>query len=168
MRGCAALRACTRTGFGPVLVRVGGLAGWHLKAVEADGRDATDSPLTVGPGTELAGVRVLLTQAATKLTGAVRNDRGEAVRDAVVVVFPDEEARWTFGSRFIRTARPDTEGRYELTALPPSNGYRIVALPSVEEGQAYDAEFLSSVRDRAERLALTEGETKAVDLRLRP
>jgi len=157
-----------RTSFGPVLLRVGGLAGWYLKAVEADGQDATDSPLTVGPGTELAGVRVLLTQAATKLTGAVRNDRGEAVRDAVVVVFPEEEARWTFGSRFIRTARPDTEGRYELTALPPSNGYRIVALPSVEEGQAYDADFLSSVRDRAERLALNEGETKAVDLRLRP
>ena len=27
-----------RTGFGPVLVRVGGPPGWHLKAVEADGR----------------------------------------------------------------------------------------------------------------------------------
>ncbi len=98
----------------------------------------------------------------------MRNDRGDAVVDAVVVVFPDDEARWTFGSRFIRSTRPDTEGRYELTALPPSNGYRIVAVPSLEDGQAYDPDFLASVRDSAERLSLTAGETKAVDLRLRP
>lgn len=157
-----------RTGFGPVLLRVGGAAGWHLKAVEADGEDVTDSPMTVAPGTELTGVRVLLTQSVTKLTGSVRNDRGDAVLDAVVVVFPDVETRWTFGSRFIRSTRPDTEGRYELTALPPSNGYRIVAVPSLEDGQAYDPDFLTSVHDSAERLSLTAGETKAVDLRLRP
>ena len=149
-------------------MRVGGLAGWYLKAVEADGQDTTDGPLTVAPGTELAGVRVLLTQASTKLMGSVRNDCGEAVLDAVVVVFPDDEARWTFGSRHIRTTRPDTAGHFELTGLPPSRAYRIVALTAIEDGQAYDPEFLSSVRDRADRLSLNEGEAKAVELRLRP
>ena len=157
-----------QAGFGPVLLRVGGVVGWHLKAVEADGDDATDTPLTVRPGTEVTGVRVLLTQSVTRLTGSVRDDRGNVVVDATVLVFPDDDARWTFLSRFIRTTRPDTGGRYELTALPPSNGYRIVVVPSLEDGRAFDPEFLDGVRDRAERLSLAEGETKAIDLRLRP
>ena len=102
------------------------------------------------------------------MSGSVRDDRGNAVVNATVLVFPDDDARWTFSSRFIRTTRPDTEGRFELAALPPSSGYRIVALPSLEDGQAYDPEFLSSVRNRADRLSLDEGEAKAVELRLRP
>jgi hypothetical protein len=156
-----------RVPLGPVLVRAG-IAGWYLKAVEADGQDATDTALNAAPGAEIDGVRVLLTQTVTTLTGSVRNDRGDAILDAVVVVFPDDEARWTFGSRFIRSTRPDTEGRYEFTALPPSNGYRIAAVPALEDGQVFDPDFLGSIRDRAERLALAEGETKAIELRLRP
>ena len=156
-----------RVPFAPVLVRPS-VAGWHLKAVEVGGEDTTDIPLTAAPGTELDGVRVLMTRTVTTLTGSVRNERGDVVVDAVVVVFPDDEARWRFGSRFVRSTRPDTDGRYEFTALPPSNGYRIVAVASLEDGQVFDPDFLGGIRDRAERLALAEGETKAVELRLRP
>ncbi len=112
-------------------------------------------------------MRVVLTQAVATVAGSVRDDRGNIVVDATVLVFPDDDTRWIASSRFIRTTRPDTEGRFELTALPPSGGYRILALPSLEDGQAFDPEFLTSVRDRAERLSLNEGEIKAVDLRLR-
>ena len=153
---------------GPVLVRPNGPPGWHLKSVVLDGEDVTDTPVTLGPGAAIDGVRVLLTQAVSTVSGSVRDDRGNLVLDATVLVFPDDDARWQFASRHIRTVRPDTQGRFEFAALPPSNGYRIVALPSLEDGQAFDPEFLASMRDRAERLALAEGETKAVDLRLRP
>ncbi|MGD9902365.1 MAG: carboxypeptidase regulatory-like domain-containing protein [Vicinamibacterales bacterium] len=150
-----------------VFVRPNGPPGWHLKSVVIDGEDVTDTPVPFGPGAAVDGVRVLLTQVVSTVSGSVRDDRGAVVLDATVVVFPDDETRWQFGSRLIRTVRPDTEGRFEFAALPPSNAYRIVALPTIEDGQAYDPEFLAGVRDRAERLSLVEGETRAVDLRLR-
>jgi hypothetical protein len=153
---------------GPIMLRASGPAGWYLKSAHVDGHDVADSPVTLAAGQRVDGVRVVLTRTRTTLSGSVRDERGNAVVDATVLVFPDDDARWTFSSRYIRTTRPDTEGRFEFSALPPSNGYRIVALPSIEDGQSNDPEFLAGVRDRAERLALAEGETKTVDLRLRP
>ena len=115
----------------------------------------------------MAGLRVVLTQSAATVSGSVRDDRGAAVLDATVVVFPDDEAAWRPQSRFIRSARPDTSGRFEIGGLPGSPAYRVIAVQSLEEGQASDPEFLATIRDRAERLSLNDGESKNLDLRLR-
>jgi hypothetical protein len=153
---------------GPILIRASGPAGWYLKSAHVDGQDIADSPVTLAAGQRVDGVRVVLTRTRTTLSGSVRDNRGNVVVDATVVVFPNDESRWAPMSRAIRSARPDTAGRFEISALPPSSDYRIVAVQGLEEGQASDPEFLADVRDRADRLALAEGETKTVDLRLRP
>jgi Carboxypeptidase regulatory-like domain len=152
---------------GPTLFRVGAPPGWYLKAVLHGGEDITDTPVPLNPGTDLQGVTIRLTQTASTVTGAVRDDRGNAVVDATVVIFPADDTKWTFSSRLIRTARPDTQGRFELKGLPPHAAYRLIAMQGVEDMQVFDPEFLTGIRDRAERLAVAEGETKAVDLRLR-
>lgn len=156
-----------RGALGPVLLQPNAPPGWHLKSVTLDGEDITDTPIALVPGTNVTGVRVLLTQAVTTVSGSVRDARGDTVLDASIVVFPDDEAKWSVNTRHIRTARPDTEGRFEITGLPPAANYRIVAVQGLEDGQAYDPEFLASVRDRSDRLALTQGEAKAVELRLK-
>jgi hypothetical protein len=153
---------------GPSYLRVTAPSGWYLKRIVLDGDDVTDTPLAFEPGAQVAGLRVVLTQAAATVSGSVRDDRGAAVLDATVVVFPDDEKLWRPQSRFIRTVRPDTSGRFDLTGMPGSPAYRVVAVQGLEDGQAFDPEFLASVRDRAERLALAEGEAKNLDLRLRP
>jgi hypothetical protein len=152
---------------GPSHLRVTAPSGWYLKRIVLDGDDVTDTPLAFEPGSQLAGLRVVLTQSAATVSGSVRDDRGAAVLDATVVVFPDDETLWRPQSRFIRTARPDTSGRFDLTGMPGSSAYRVIAVQGLEDGQAFDPEFLTSVRDRAERLALAEGEAKNIDLRLR-
>ena len=151
----------------PGYLRVSPPPGWYLKAILRDGQNLTDQPFALEPGTQMAGVRVVLTQVATAFSGSVRDDRGNAVLDATVVVFPDDDAQWTYQSRFIRTARPDTSGRFEIAGLPAGDGYRVVALQGLEDGQATDPEFLATLRDRSERLTLAEGESKSLDLRLR-
>lgn len=151
----------------PAYLRVVTPNGWYVKSITADGRDITDTPLALEAGTRLDGVRVVLTQTASSVSGSVRDDRGNAVLDTTVVVFPDDETRWTPQSRFIATARPDTTGRFTINGLPASNGYRVVAVQGLESGQAADPEFLASVRDKADRLSLNEGEAKTVELRLR-
>lgn len=151
---------------GPTLFRANA-QGWYVKSVEIEGDDVTDTPVTLVHGRDVRGVRILLTQSASSISGAVRDERGNAVLDATVVVFPNDDSKWTFSSRFIGTARPDTQGRFELRGLPAYDSYRIVAVQGLEGMQAYDSEFLSSVRDRAERLALGAGEAKAMDVKLR-
>ncbi len=153
--------------FEPSYLRLNLPTGWNLKAVLLDGQDVTDVPLAFAPGSRVSGLRVVLTQATTAVTGTVRDDRGEVVLDSTVVVFPADETKWSFYSRFIKTARPDTTGTFTFSALPPSKDYRVLAVQGLEEGQALDPEFLASIRDRAERLSINEGETKTLDLRLR-
>ena len=151
----------------PVLARVGAPPGWYLHSVLHNGEDITDTPVPVGPGVDVRGVRVRLTQRVSTVSGTVRDDRGQLVLDATVIVFPADDAKWGFASRFVRSARPDTQGRFELRTLPAYANYRVVAVQGLEDGQMYDPEFLSGLRDRADRLSLNEGETKALDVRLR-
>jgi hypothetical protein len=148
------------------LFRVNAPQGWTLKSVALAGQDITDVPTELPPGQSVSGMQIVLTKKTTTLSGAVADARGEPMLDATVVVFPANDRLWTFQSRFIRAARPDQEGTYRLSGLPPSEEYLIVAVQGLEDGQAGDPEFLASVKDAATRFSLADGETKAVDVKL--
>jgi hypothetical protein len=152
----------------PVFIRTSTPQGWMLKSVAVNGQDITDTPTEFQPGQPIAGVQIVMTKKVTTLSGLVTDTRGNPVLDATVVVFPASESLWTFQSRFVKTARPDQEGRYRLTALPGSEEYLVAAVQGLEEGQAGDPEFLASLRDAAAQFELAEGETKAVDVKLAP
>jgi protocatechuate 3,4-dioxygenase beta subunit len=103
---------------------------------------------------------------STTLSGAVLDGRGRPVTAGAVVVFPAEERLWTYQSRFIRLARADQSGRYEIKGLPPYDDYRLAAVQEAEDGQAGDPEFLAALKPAAATLSLNEGETKAADAKL--
>lgn len=151
----------------PGYLRVTPPRGWYLKAIERAGEDVTDRPIALDPGTRMAGLRVVLTQSASSVNGMVRDDRGNAVLDATVVVFPDDDTKWMFQSRYVSASRPDTTGRFEITGLPAYGDYRVIAVQGLESGFASDPDVLTQLRERAERLSLAEGETKALELKLR-
>jgi protocatechuate 3,4-dioxygenase beta subunit len=139
--------------------------GWTLRAVLLDGRDITDEPLQLSPGQTLTGLQIVLTNRLTDLSGTIVDSDGRAVLDASVVVFPADERLWTYQSRFVRVARPDQSGRYQITGLPPHDHYLAVAVQGLEDGQAGDPALLASLRDRATALRLGDG-SRIVDLRL--
>ena len=156
----------TLTGlFDPVLIRANAPQGWSLKQVLLGGQDVTDTPLEFTAGQPVNGLQVVLTDKITTLSGAVTDTRGGAITDATVVVFPADEKLWTFQSRFIRAARPDQEGRYQITGLPPYDNYLIAAVQGLEDGQAGDPDFLASIKNNASALRLNEGETKVADVK---
>ncbi|HYE85671.1 MAG TPA: carboxypeptidase-like regulatory domain-containing protein, partial [Vicinamibacterales bacterium] len=101
----------------------------------------------------------------TELSGRITGDRGLPQTDATVIVFADDASRWGFGTRYIRTARPDQDGRYTLRGMPPHD-YLVVAVTDIEPGQWQDPEFLESIKPQAVRVALGEGESRAQDLKL--
>lgn len=141
-------------------------SGWYLKAVLFDGDDITDSGMDFLPGRSYDGLQVVFTQKATDLSGVITDDRSKPVLDASAVIFPADSQRWTPSSRYVRTLRPDTNGRYNIKALPPHEDYLIIAVQNLEAGQGSDPDFLTRAKEEAKPFSLTEGETKAVDVKL--
>jgi hypothetical protein len=154
--------------FDPRVFRVNAPAGWTLKSVLLNGQDVTDTPLALPPGQTVTGLQIILTERSTEISGRVTDGRNTPITDVTIVVFPADDARWVYQSRFVRAARPDQDGRYQIRGLPPSDDYLAVAVQGLEDGQAGDPEFLGSIRDHAARFSLGEGETRALDLRLAP
>ena len=145
---------------------VGATTGWYLKAVLYDGNDITDSGMEFAPGRTYEGLQIIFTQKTTDLSGALTDDRGNPVLDATVVVFPANPDRWTYQSRYVRTARPDTSGRYSIKSMPPLEDYMVIAVQNLESGQGSDPEFLTRAKEEAKSFSLNEGETKAVDIKM--
>ena len=143
-----------------------GPQGWAVKAVVINGQDITDTPTEFPAGQTVAGMQIVMTKKITSLTGQVTDSRGNPVLDATVVVFPSNEKLWTFQSRFIKAARPDQDGKFQVTGLPGAENYLAVALQGLEDGQAGDPEFLAAIKDLGTKVELGEGESKAVDVKL--
>jgi hypothetical protein len=137
---------------------------WMLKNITLNGVDITDTPLEFVPGQVVEGLHVVLTRKRTELSGNILDAGSRPDTDATVIAFAQDSKRWTAGSRFIRTARTNQDGRYNLRGLPPED-YFVVAIRDIEPGEWQDPEVLESLRDVAVRVSFTEGETKVQDLK---
>lgn len=147
------------------VMSVGGPAGWALKLVRYDGVDVTDEGIEVRANENVENVEIELTSQLTTVSGLVTDSRGESVRNYSLVVFARDRERWTPGSRYLRSARPDQDGRFKVTGLPAGD-YYVVALDYIEQGEETDPEFLDQLESRAATFSLDDGETKALDLKL--
>jgi protocatechuate 3,4-dioxygenase beta subunit len=153
---------------GKRLIRLAGLpAGWSLKSVHFEGADITDTPIEFSGTETVEGIEVVITQKTTDVSGAVTDDRGRAVKEFSVIVFSTDEGRWLLpNSRFVRMSRPDQSGLFKIPGLPPAD-YLAVAVDYVPEGEWNNPEFLGQMKAEATKFTLGEGETKALDLKLK-
>jgi hypothetical protein len=153
--------------FGPALLSLTGLpSAWFIKSIEHDGRELTDAHVPIRHGDTLSGVRLLLTNTVTALSGTIRGGQQQPTFAGTVVVFSADPSKWVEGGRCVKSARPDRQGRYQLKGLPPGE-YLAIALDYVEDGIWNDPEYLEGIRSRAERFTLAEAETKTLDLELK-
>jgi hypothetical protein len=141
---------------------------WAVKSILVDGEDMTDQPIDFSNGRN-PDVRIVLTDRVTDVTGTI--DAAGAARDSerrdyTVVVFPQDEAKWRYPSRYLRTVRSDDQGGFRIRGLPPHERYLAVAMDFLEDGEGNDPELLERIKDRATAFSLAEGERKAIELRL--
>ena len=127
--------------------------------------DITDAGYDFKPGQRVAAIQILLTRRATTVSGTVHDGAGSPVADYTVVVFSTNAGRWGYQTRFIRSARPDQDGRFAIPALPPDE-YHVVALEYVETGQEFDPEQLAIWKALATTVDVGEGDTKTLSLKL--
>jgi protocatechuate 3,4-dioxygenase beta subunit len=144
---------------------VGQMPGWAIRSVRYRGVDVTDSGLEFRPHEDVADLEVELTNRVTDVSGLVTDTRGQPLKEYSVVIFPQDRDKWTPSSRYTRTARPDQDGRYKVSGLPPGE-YRVIALDYVDSNEWNTPEFLDSVRSKATAFSVNEGESKSVDLRI--
>jgi hypothetical protein len=139
--------------------------GWTLRSVRYRNIDVTDNGIEFRAGESIAGIEIELTDKVTNVVGQVTNGRGQLVTDYWILVFPQGRDRWKPGLRYIQSGRPDQNGRFRISGLPPGD-YDLVALDRLDDAVARDPEFLERVRTGASSFTMMEGETKTFDLRL--
>jgi hypothetical protein len=139
---------------------------WVLHSVRLNGQDVTDTGVEFKDDGSHEGLEIYVTDQVSEINGKVTTEKGQPTRDYTVVVFPDDSTKWTFPSRYVRAARPDQDGLFKIRGLPPESRYLAVAVDYLEEGEGGDPHFLEQMKDRATSLSLSEGEVKAVDLKL--
>jgi hypothetical protein len=152
--------------FGHLLVRAFAGGEWMLKEVLWRGLDVTDSGIDFQPNRTFEDIDIVFTRKRSELTGTVIDDGGDKVLDTWIVAFPADERLWTPNSRFVRATRPDREGTYRFSGLPPYDNYLLVVAPEIEQGQWQDPDFLKDARERGTRVAITEAEQKIQNLRV--
>jgi hypothetical protein len=150
---------------GRVFFRAINVPNWMLRSVTIDGEDVTDVPYELTNGDVIDNLRIVLTDKLTDVAGGVSNDRGQPVKDYVVVVQPEEPKPAQIATRYIQTARPDQDGRFRVRRLPPGR-YVITALEALEEGRQWDPEYQPKLRDAGKAFSIKEGESIVLDLKL--
>jgi len=148
------------------LIRLIGLPDeWMLEAVLLNGQDITDQPIHLPAGRVTDGFRIVVADQTTRLLAAVTNGDGESVPGSRVVIFPDDETRWVYPSRFVRTARTDQRGVIDLERLPSAH-YLAFATESIPRGAETDPSFLERLRPHATSFTLGAGETRDITIPL--
>jgi hypothetical protein len=96
------------------------------------------------------------------VSGTVRAESKPLGAD--VVVFSADTAKWSYPSRFVRTARADEQGRFRIAGLPPGERYLAVAPDYLEAGEHDDPEFLERMRAVAIEFFFDGAERRVLEL----
>jgi hypothetical protein len=136
--------------------------GWAVKRVDYEGSDIVETG-TDPRGQNIDGLLITLTDKFPTLNGTLRDEKGDPAPTALAIVFPEDPALWDSALNTVRVARVDQTGVFSLRALRPG-GYLVVALPTVDGNEWRDPDFLESIRARAARITVGEGETKQIVL----
>jgi len=150
---------------GAVFVTIAGLPkDWRVKAVFLNGVDVADTGFDLRAGGAVHGLEVEITNRGPFIGGRVVNDRGDAVKQYAVVVFPIDRDKRAWNSRYLAAAQPGDEGRFRISL--PAGDYYAVAVDSLVAGQSSDPEFLLEMEREGTKFVLADGETKPLDLKL--
>jgi hypothetical protein len=139
-------------------------ANWTVKSAMLNGRDSLDFPVDIGPNDRSGEAVVTFTNRTQEVSGTLSDATGRPAPDFTIVVFPADKNYW-LSSRRIRTARPDTNGRFTVANLPAGD-YRIAALIDIAPGDQSDPAFLEQIVPASVVFSVHEGEKKVQDIRI--
>lgn len=153
--------------FGLRLLRLDGLpATWAIKSIALDDRDISDAVMDFQPGGAPRAVRFVITPRTAAVRGAVQDDGGRPIGHARVVLFSTDERQWQARSRTVRAVEAGADGQFVIEGALAGD-YSIVAAPYLEDESWTDATVLRGLRALATAVALKDGESTTVTLKVR-
>jgi len=108
---------------------------------------------------------VIVTDRVTSVIGQLTGSNGAPLVDGTIIVYSSDAEKWVEDSRFVRATRPDQQGLFRISGLPPGD-YLIAAIDYVQDGQWNDPEYLESLRRDSQRLTLSEGASQSIALKM--
>ena len=146
------------------VVLAGARSDWALRRVTLNGQDVTDTALDFREH-DINGLEIELTTRVSSVTGTVVGSDFKPLSDVSVVIFSEDESKWTLWSRLVTLARPSTDGTFRLRGLPAGN-FIAVGTPASISGEWQDPEFLRKLRlhPDAVRFSLADGGTAIVNV----
>jgi len=151
--------------YGPARLRVNLPDDWAVQSIQRDGRDITDETIEARSGETLGNVQVVINNKINVVSGRVTDAKGAATGNGAVIVFAEDAGRWLEDSRYVRSARPDQQGTFQIKGLPAGE-YLAVALEYVEDGAWNDPEYLDSIRPYGQRVKLLDSGSQTIALEL--
>ena len=136
---------------------------FYLKSIRMEGRDVTDQAVDFKNNDRYHGVEVVISSQGGQLSGVVRKEEGgEVLRGATVVVFPSDPERQS-KSRFVKTVQTDQQGSFDAKGLVPGE-YLVCALLTHEAGAETDVSYLKEIEKLGKRVELAAGTAKTENL----
>jgi protocatechuate 3,4-dioxygenase beta subunit len=151
---------------GKILFRPNTPPAWTLKSVTLKGVDITDVPYELSGSDDIDGVRIVLTDKVTNVSGTVSDGRGQPPDGFAVLVWPADDIDGPAAQRFVRGVRLSKADRFDIRGLPPGS-YVAAALEWLPQGGEWDPEIRDRLRAAGERFSLTEGQSVSLNLKLR-
>jgi hypothetical protein len=143
---------------------------WIIRGATADGVDVTDEVITFGrPQESIANLDIVLTARTSTIAGTVADARGRDVVDYTAIAFSTDPRRWYTESRFVKFARPSTDGTFLISGLPGGE-YYVAAVDWMQgdelSGEWQSAEFLETLAREADKLTVADDNQAAAKLTL--
>jgi hypothetical protein len=152
--------------YGPMRLTYPAPSGWYLKSVTIGGVDVTDRTFDFGFGDDtFSNAEVVLSNAGGRVSGSVADAADKRATEFVVVAFSTNRANWFSGSRHLKRAVTGANGSFDVESLPPGE-YFVAALDALPQGDWQSADSLDVMVQRAERVAIGEGQVRTLTLRL--
>jgi len=139
-------------------VEVSASGNWYVQSVVSGSTDLFAEPLTVGSGSQVAPIQVVLRDDVASLAGEVRSD-GAAVPGTVLAVMADAPMRTP------RAVLADAQGAFRFDNLPPGD-YVVLALDNIAGLEYANRDALRDYLSQGTRVALGSKDAKTVSVEL--
>jgi beta-lactamase regulating signal transducer with metallopeptidase domain len=139
--------------------------GWTVKSIHLDRVDVDGQAVDMSGGTRQ--LQIVLTDRPNSVSGMVVDRNGRTLPGYMVVLFAEDETRWTPSSRFIMSALSSQAGQFRLKDVPAGD-YYAVALQGLPFRAWTDSDVLVRLQSVATKLKVNEGEQKVISIRASP
>jgi hypothetical protein len=136
--------------------------GWSVKSIHLDRVDVDGQAVDMNGGTRQ--LQIVLTDRASSVSGMVVDRNGRTLPGYSVVLFSEDQTRWTPSSRFIMSAQSSQTGQFRLKEVPAGD-YYAVALQGLPFRAWTDADVLVRLQPIATKLKVNEAEQKVISIR---